>query len=126
MTPLAGQNRFLVLLEDHKKILYKVASSYGRSPEDRRDLQQEIALQLWRSFGRFDGRCRFSTWMYRIALSVAISFSRRESRRLRSTVAVEPSALEVLAVDPKLEETSDDIRLLQHFRRARRSRRCRS
>ena len=34
-----------------------------------------------RSFGTFDERVRFSTWMYRIALNVAISFYRRESVR---------------------------------------------
>jgi RNA polymerase sigma-70 factor (ECF subfamily) len=52
MTALDEQDRFLALLEEHDKILYKVASSYCRDPEDRRDLTQEIVVQLWRSFGR--------------------------------------------------------------------------
>ena len=30
-------------------------------------------FQLWRSFGKFDGCCQFSTWMYWIALNVVMS-----------------------------------------------------
>jgi RNA polymerase sigma factor (sigma-70 family) len=46
---------------------------------DRDDLMQEISAQLWRSFGSYDeARAKFSTWMYRIALNVAISQARRE------------------------------------------------
>jgi RNA polymerase sigma factor (sigma-70 family) len=107
------QERFLALLEEHRKIFYKVASSYCRNPEDRRDLIQEIVAQLWRSFDRFDDRLRFSTWMYRIAMNVAISFYRSQSRRTRGTVPIEDSGLDLVAAEP--EEVSDDIRLLHQF-----------
>ena len=116
MTALRDQDQFLALLDEHRKILYKVASAYCRNPEDRRDLTQEIVVQLWRSFGRFDERARFSTWMYRIAMNVAISFYRAESRRARRTELVEEPVLEILAVDrASSEETSDDIRQLHRF-----------
>jgi RNA polymerase sigma-70 factor (ECF subfamily) len=114
MTAQSEQDRFLALLEEHDKILYKVAGSYCRNKEDRQDLIQEIVAQLWRSFERFDERYRFSTWMYRIAMNVAISFYRSQSRRVRDTVPVEASRLEILA-GPGPEEVSDDVRLLHHF-----------
>src|ERR1035437_7404871 len=79
MTTPALQEHFQTLVDGHKKILYKICNSYCRNRDDREDLAQEIIVQLWRSFESFDGRCRFSTWMYRIALNVAISFYRRES-----------------------------------------------
>ncbi|MGB6947495.1 MAG: RNA polymerase sigma factor, partial [Bryobacteraceae bacterium] len=74
---------------------YKVCRSYCRNPGDRDDLAQEIIVQLWRSFGAFDDRVRFSTWMYRIALNVAISFYRRESVRTRHVVPGSGHLLEV-------------------------------
>jgi RNA polymerase sigma factor (sigma-70 family) len=80
------QQRFQTLIEEHKGILYKVCNSYCRNRDDREDLAQEIAVQLWRSFGTFDEHWRFSTWMYRVALNVAISFYRRESTRVRNVV----------------------------------------
>jgi RNA polymerase sigma-70 factor (ECF subfamily) len=89
------QEAFETLLEDHKKILYKICHSYCRDRESRDDLAQEILVQLWRSFAKFDGRCAFSTWMYRIALNVAISFYRRESTRTRHVVSGEGHVLEM-------------------------------
>src|ERR1700730_7288745 len=83
ITPPELQENFQFLVDEHKKILYKVCNSYCRNHDDREDLAQEIIVQRWRSFGSFDARCLFSTWMYRIALNVAISFDRRENTRTR-------------------------------------------
>ena len=88
-----SQTGFQALLDEHKKILYKVCNSYCRNVDDREDLAQEIIVQLWRSFENFDGRCQFSTWMYRIALNVAISFYRRESTRTRYVLSDEERVL---------------------------------
>ncbi len=112
MTPPAHHDEFLALVEDHKKILHKVANSYCGNPADRPDLIQEIVLQLWRSFHRFDDSYRFSTWMYRVALNVAISSYRRERLRTSNTVVVEESALEVAAAERATVGDRDDVRLL--------------
>ena len=75
------QRQFESLLQEHRRIVFKVASVYARGSEDRSDLAQEIAVQLWRSFGSFDAaRAKFSTWMYRVALNVAISHARQVAR----------------------------------------------
>jgi RNA polymerase sigma factor (sigma-70 family) len=106
------QETFYKLVEEHKKILYKVCNSYCRDRDSRDDLAQEIMVQLWRSFGKFDGRCRFSTWMYRIALNVAISFYRRESTRTRHVISDEQHLMQTV------DETGsqpEDVRLLYQF-----------
>ena len=78
MSAPAEHDPCLALLDEHKGILFKVAHAYCPRAEDRDDLVQEMSLQVWRSHPRFDGRCKVSTWMYRIALNVAISFHRAE------------------------------------------------
>jgi len=103
------QEKFQSLVEEHKRILYKVSNSYCRKPDDRDDLAQEIVVQLWRSFPTYDRRCRFSTWMYRVALNVAISVYRRERVRTRHVLSADEPLLDV--VDEK-ESLSDDLRLL--------------
>jgi RNA polymerase sigma factor (sigma-70 family) len=89
------QASFLTLLDEHRRILYKVSRVYGRTAADRDDLVQETVVQLWRSFPRYDARFRFSTWMYRIALNVALSFQRRESTRQQHLTAVGDEVLQV-------------------------------
>jgi RNA polymerase sigma factor (sigma-70 family) len=80
------QERFGELLEQHRRIVFKVANTYCWHPEDRADLAQEICAQLWRAFPSYDPARLFSTWMYRIALNVAISSVRSSRRRERHTV----------------------------------------
>ena len=95
-----NDDRFLSLVAEHKGILYKIANGYCRNHDDRGDLIQEIVIQLWQSFPRYEqSRSRFSTWMYRIALNVAISAHRSASRRVRETVPIEDFVLELAAAD---------------------------
>ena len=112
MTTASIQERFQNLVEEHKKILYKVCHSYCRNPGDRDDLAQEIIVQLWRSFSAFDGRVRFSTWMYRIALNVAISFYRRESVRTRHVV---PGSEHLLEAIGDSESRSEEVGMLYRW-----------
>ena len=115
MPNLARQDQFLTLLEEHKRILFKVASSYCRNPADRDDLVQEMTLQLWRSFARYDERQRFTTWMYRVSLNVAISFYRREERRSRVTVPGDESMFHIAAAKADVAGLDDDLRILQRL-----------
>ena len=115
MTPTPEHDRFLALLGSHKKILYKVAYTYCKASEDRRDLMQDMVVQLWKSFGGYDGRVRFSTWMYKVAMNVAISFWRSEGRRIRDTLPLEDFGLDIGAADQVFEEAGDNMRVLHHL-----------
>lgn len=76
------QKIFLDLLEEHRGILIKVSRIYMDNAEDQEDLRQEIVFQLWRSFDRFEGKSKFSTWMYRVAINTAITYLKKEKRRV--------------------------------------------
>ncbi|MEM7369965.1 MAG: RNA polymerase sigma factor [Bacteroidota bacterium] len=75
------EQEFLARIDQHQGIIHKVCRMYVRLEEDREDLFQEIVLQLWRSYARFDQTLTFSTWMYRVALNTAITQLRRSKRR---------------------------------------------
>lgn len=106
---------FSELLERHRKIIFKVANTYAWHPEDQADLVQEIAAQLWRAFPRYDEQREFSTWMYRIALNVAISFVRSHTLRQRHHVALDESRHDCAADVVNDEETDEQVRLLNRF-----------
>jgi|ERR1700674_732658 len=80
---------FLRLLDQHAGIIRKVAAGYSSRLADRHDLMQEITLQLWKAYPRYSPERPFSTWMYRIALNVAISFLRSSTRPVRQTVPLD-------------------------------------
>ncbi len=81
-----AHREFADLLERHRGIVLKVAGSYAADPEDRADLAQDIAAQLWRAWPAYAPDRPVTTWMYRIALNVAISHLRGRSLRDRHHV----------------------------------------
>jgi RNA polymerase sigma factor (sigma-70 family) len=105
---------FLEVLEAHKGIIYKIAQSYCHNDQDKEDLVQEIAVQLWKSFGRYSQQFKYSTWIYRIALNVAISFYRRETKR-RPMAQPLPEAIFSIADSGQSTEQEQQLALLQQF-----------
>lgn len=103
------------MLEDHRKLIFKVANVYSRNEEDRRDLLQEIALQLWRSFPKYNDDYAASTWIYRIALNVSISYLRRESRRRKKILPAGKLLLEFAEAPPEEGPELEDLQLLRRF-----------
>lgn len=78
---IPNESAFLENLNVHKGILYKLARMYTNTAEDKQDLQQEIIIQLWKSYSGFKGESKFSTWMYRVAVNTAITFLRNDRRK---------------------------------------------
>ena len=75
------EKEFVKLINDYKSLIFKVCNLYCSDPESRRDLFQEVVLQLWKSFPGFRRESSNSTWIYRIALNTAISNFRKESKK---------------------------------------------
>lgn len=72
---------FVVLINQHRALIYKVCHLYADDRDDREDLFQDIVMQLWRAMPSFKGDSQLTTWMYRVALNTAISWFRREKRK---------------------------------------------
>src|SRR5688500_14733501 len=108
------RQQFGDLLERHRGIVFKVANTYAWQHDDRADLAQEIAAQLWRAFPGYDPVRSFSTWMYRVALNVAISFVRSDSQRQRHAVPLDEDLHDV-AADGSDHEAEQHVRALHRF-----------
>ena len=76
------QDEFLLLVQTHQGLLYKICHLYENHATDREDLFQEMVLQLWKSYNSFRGEAKISTWIYRIALNTALSSLRKNKRRV--------------------------------------------
>ena len=115
-TDADAREGFQALLQAHRGIVAKVAGTYAWHPDDRDDLMQEIATQLWRAWPGYDPQRPAATWMYRIALNVAISHLRQqELRRRHDAVPLDEALHDVAdgnAADPEREQR---LRLLQGF-----------
>ena len=109
MTLRTDHDAFLGQLEPHRAILYKIANAYCARREERGDLIQEIVIELWRAYPRFDARALFSTWMHQIAVNVAISHFRGESRRIRDALPIDEFGMDLEAADRAMAHDDEDL-----------------
>ena len=94
--PARAAPEFLALLAQYQPLLGRVCRLYCPEAGERQDLYQEIVLRLWQAWPSFEGRAQRSTWLYRVALNVAIS-ARRRQVRAPTTARLDAAALDVAA-----------------------------
>jgi RNA polymerase sigma-70 factor (ECF subfamily) len=85
---------FDALVRIYADRLYAVVLRLCPSPHEAEEVTQEAFLRAWRAIGRFDGRSRFFTWLYRIGVNEAKRRAERPQRALR------PVALEEALCEP--------------------------
>lgn len=103
-------SQFTDLIRRNAGLIHKIAYAYCRNATDREDVVQEIATQLWRSRDRFGERLRETTWIYRVALNVAISFHRRERRHQEQRASIDDLPI---AIAQPIEPSEHVVRLLR-------------
>jgi RNA polymerase sigma-70 factor (ECF subfamily) len=69
-------DQFLELVEENKKLIYKVSHLFGDQSMGKGDLFQEIIFNLWKAYPNFKGNSKASTWIYRISINTAVSWMR--------------------------------------------------
>jgi RNA polymerase sigma-70 factor (ECF subfamily) len=108
------KEKFISIIKEHQKLIYKICFSYCRDAENRKDLQQEILLQLWSSYPKFDGRVKISTWIYRIALNTAIYYYRKDSKQSHLNTGIDESIISNFSIESE-SDINEDIAFLFRF-----------
>ncbi len=75
------ERKFIQLVNENQGIIHKICSLYCQDKDHRKDLFQEILIQLWQSYPSYRGEAKFSSWMYRVGLNVAIQDFRKVKKR---------------------------------------------
>jgi len=69
------------LVRRYQSRIYSLVYNMVGNREDAEDLVQDIFVRAFRNIGTFQGRSRFYTWLYRIAINLTINFLKRPARR---------------------------------------------
>ena len=105
-----------------KGLFFKVVRAYAFTPQDQEDLFQEIATQVWRSIPGFRGEAAVTTWIYRVALNAAITWTHKERKHRagkQDLDGAEPPILQTSpAADPRVEWLYEQIRQLSEIDRS--------
>ncbi|MEL7207746.1 MAG: RNA polymerase sigma factor [Actinomycetota bacterium] len=69
------------LLRRHHDRIHAICRRLAGNEADARDATQEALLAVVRGLDRFDGRARFTTWLYRVTTNACLDELRRRKRR---------------------------------------------
>lgn len=69
---------FSIFLERYSRPIYSLIIQMISSHEDAEELVQDVFLKAFRSLNSYRGDSSFSTWLYRIAYNMTISFTRKK------------------------------------------------
>ncbi len=113
--PQKGEDKFIAMLSAEKRRILRFSHIYAHAAEDREDLFQEIIFQLWKSWPSFKGNSAVSSWIYKIALRVAIRFSTNNRKRRQPQVTLHGIQQEFINQEES-QAGVEQQEILQHLR----------
>ena len=86
------ERKFAQMIREQKSTVYLVCYMFSKDRDEVDDLVQEVLINLWKGFARFEGRSDIRTWVYRVSLNTCISAGRRRKRNrtLPLTMDIDP------------------------------------
>lgn len=88
-TDSVHRQRYLEAARTYGSLIDRICFGYSGTPEDFKDLKQDVLMNLWESMPRFNGDCSMKTWIYRLTLNVCVSSLRRSYRRVATVQLTE-------------------------------------
>lgn len=119
---LAGDlDAYARLVDRHRDFVYTIAIGIVRNEADAEDVSQEAFVTAFRALRTFRGESKFSSWLYRIVVNLALAHVRRRQRapllEIESSESDEPYP-RVAATDEGPEEGLIDQELRLRVRQA--------
>jgi len=102
------EEKYRKIIADNKDRLKRICKYYAPSPEDQKDIYQEILINIWRSLESFRNEASIGTWIYRIAVNTSLDYAGKSYKQMKLNIDIETSNIKNLLTeeenDPVLEE----------------------
>jgi RNA polymerase sigma-70 factor (ECF subfamily) len=110
------EDAFAELVAMHADRVYGALRRFGLDSSEADEVTQEVFVRAWRGLPRFEGRSKFSTWLYRIAFNEA---QRALARRRPAPAAPDPEGDDPIVALPESPRLGPEAQTLdREFERA--------
>jgi len=75
---------FSVLVEKYQKLIYTLALKLLKKPEDAEEMAQDTFIKAFQKLDSYEGKSKFSTWLYSITYNACISELRKRRIEFKS------------------------------------------
>ncbi|QJD94901.1 sigma-70 family RNA polymerase sigma factor [Mucilaginibacter robiniae] len=73
-----NQSAYADLVKRHQRFVFTLAMRFAKSREDAEEIAQDSFIKAYRSLQNFQGQSKFSTWLYSIVYTTAMTFLRKK------------------------------------------------
>lgn len=72
------QSAYAELVKRHQRFVFTLALRFAKNREDAEEVAQDSFIKAYRSLSAFQGNSKFTTWMYSIVYTTAMTFLRKK------------------------------------------------
>ncbi|MCY1518982.1 ECF RNA polymerase sigma factor SigW [compost metagenome] len=77
---LAGNTaKYAVLVSRHQRFVFTLALRFAKNREDAEEIAQDCFVKAYKALGTFKQTAKFSTWLYTITYTTAMTFLRKKN-----------------------------------------------
>lgn len=80
------ENQFNIIVSENQERIRRICNYYCSGIEDRQDIYQEVLVNIWKSLENFRGDSTISTWIYRIAVNTALTYTGKVYKNMKLMV----------------------------------------
>ena len=111
------ESRYKEIIESNKDRIYRICCGYVHDQDERKDVYQEIIINVWKSLDGFRGESRVSTWIYTIAVNTCLSYLRSETRRRKHLDPASSANMDLIPEEEHDETREELLRSVDHLYR---------
>jgi RNA polymerase sigma-70 factor, ECF subfamily len=104
------KSAFAALAEGHRQLMENVARRIVKDPETVKEILQEVLMRIYKGISTFNGKCKLSTWIYRITTNESLRYVQKRSNRdtlpmdlIKELPADDVGALQLLVLEERKE-----------------------
>ena len=77
---------FEELIYRYDRSVLAIALKYVHDTDEAKDIYQEVFIRVYRGLKNFEMKSEFSTWLFRIATNVCLSYKSRSKKHLQESI----------------------------------------
>ena len=92
--------KFNQVVTENSELIKRICRYYNDNVEDQQDMYQEILINIWRSLDKFRGESKLSTFIYRIAVNVSITYASKSFKQSKLYVSADTENINEIIDEP--------------------------
>jgi len=101
---------FTMLVDQHKNLVFTVALRMLKNKEEAEEVAQDTFIKVFKYLDKFNGDCKLSTWIYRIAYNACLDQLKKSKRKRNEVAFAELNSMELAETNTILTEIAQKER----------------